>query len=615
MLAMYAGTAFIIIQVEGSLAEPLNLPRWIGTLLVIILSAGFPITAILAWIFDLTPQGIKKTESFEESEGKEIIPVPSRKRLKASDLIMAFMAITIIILVWPKIFKGDAVDRLRSSGEKLSVAVMPFQNMTNDTTFNIWQEGIQGDLITSLSNIEELKVRHKDAIKSLLQSHVNSEFASISPAIAGSISRKLDADIFIYGTLKKAGTLLRVDAQLIDAKTKDVLKSFELNKPYKEEVIFSITDSLRKKVTDFLIVSKLINENPILKYESNLSGNPEVLRNFINGINAQDKGNFSEARDWYFKALGADSSFNLAAFNIENTYSSEGNHQQQIKWIMRNYNRRDQMPFTDRVYADWTYAINFEPPSEQIKYLMQLQDQDDQYPAWPYLLGFTYNYINQHDKAATELEKCLDIFHRWGKYFLEGNGAYNQLGIAYHKTGQYKKERKLYKESDKYNKDISWMIYRHAVLELSEKDTITANRYIERFKVVMKENSLSDADIAREIAYMYVDANFMNKAEEYFREVLRLEPEKPLRMNSLASFLIENDRNVNEGMELVERALKIEPDNWDFMDTKGWGLYKLGKFKESLEVLKKSIELRKPYYNYNTMLHIEEVKRAMAGQK
>ena len=70
VLAMYAGTAFIIIQVEGSLADPLNLPRWFGTLLVIILSAGFPVTAVLAWIFDLTPQGIKKTESFEESERK-----------------------------------------------------------------------------------------------------------------------------------------------------------------------------------------------------------------------------------------------------------------------------------------------------------------------------------------------------------------------------------------------------------------------------------------------------------------------------------------------------------------------------------------------------------------
>ena len=615
VLAMYAGTAFIIIQVESSLADPLNLPRWGGTLMVIVLSAGFPLTAILAWIFDLTPQGIKKTESLEESEGNGIIPAPSRRRLKASDVIIAVLAIVVIILAWPKIFKPDSLKRLQSSGEKISVAVIPFQNMTNDTTLNIWQEGIQGDLITSLSNIQELKVRHQESIKTLLQPQVAKGYASISPEIAESVSRKLDADIFIYGSIKRAGDLLRIDAQLIDTKTKDILKSFELNRSYNQEIIFEITDSLRKNITDFLLMSKLIKENPSAQHLPALPKSSEALRYWLYGFSAWDKGNLSEAKEWFFKTLAVDSGFNLAAFNIENIYSSEGNHGQQIKWILRNYNRRDQMPFIDRVYASWTYACNFEPPTEQIKYLKQLQDQDDQFPNWPYLLGYTYSSLDQYDKAVVELEKCLNIYRKWGKWYLSANTAYNQLGIAYHRTGQFKKERKLYKESDKYNQDISWMIYRHAVLELSEKDTVAAKRYIERFKVVMKENSSSDADISREIAYIYLEAGIMNKAEEYFREALMLEPEKPLRMNSLAWFLINNDRNVIEGMELVETALIIEPDNWDFLGTKGWGLYKLGKYKEAMEVLEKSLELRKPYYSYNTMLHIEGVKRAMAGQK
>ena len=583
--------------------------------MVILLSAGFPLTAILAWIFDLTPQGIRKTESFEESEGKEITPAPSRRRLKASDVIIAVLAIVVVILAWPKIFKGDAVERLRSSGEKLSVAVMPFQNMTNDTTLNIWQEGIQGDLITSLSNIQELKVRHQESIKTLLQPQVAKGYASISPDIAGSVSRKLDADIFIYGSIKRAGDLLRIDAQLIDTKTRDILKSFELNRSYNQEIIFEITDSLRKNITDFLLMSRLIKENPSAQHLPSLPKSSEALRYWLYGFSAWDKGNLSEAKEWFFKTLAVDSGFNLAAFNIENIYSSEGNHVQQIKWILRNYNRRDQMPFNDRVYASWTYAINFEPPSEQIKYLKILQDQDDQFPSWPYLLGYTYNYLNQYDKAMVELEKCLNIYRKWGKWYLSANTAYNQLGIAYHKTGQYKKERKLYKESDKYNQDISWMIYRHAVLELSEKNTVAAKRYIERFKVVMKENSSSDADISGEIAYIYVEAGIMNKSEEYYREALRLEPEKPLRMNSLAWFLINNDRNVNEGLELVDKALNIEPDYWDFMNTKGWGLYKLGKYKEALEVLEKSIELNIPYYSYAISQHVEEVKKAVAGQK
>ena len=85
---MYAGTAFVIIQVIDILTAPLNLPQWIMTLVVILLSTGFPIVAVLAWIFDLTPQGIKKTESLEESTGKEIVTAPGRRRLKAGDIII-----------------------------------------------------------------------------------------------------------------------------------------------------------------------------------------------------------------------------------------------------------------------------------------------------------------------------------------------------------------------------------------------------------------------------------------------------------------------------------------------------------------------------------------------
>ncbi len=65
---------------------------------------------------------------------------------------------------------------------------------------------------------------------------------------------------------------------------------------------------------------------------------------------------------------------------------------------------------------------------------------------------------------------------------------------------------------------------------------------------------------------------------------------------------------------LVERALKLEPDNFNFLACKGWGLYKQGKNREALEFLNKSWEL-KPVYDHTTYLHLEEVKKAVAGRK
>lgn len=124
--ATYAATAYIIIEVLNNLAVPLQLPYWVSTLVLIILAVGLPVAVILSWIFDFTPQGIRKTESLENLD-KNIVKEPAKRRLMASDIIIAVLFISVIILAWPKIFKRDAVKRLGSSGERLSIAIISNQ--------------------------------------------------------------------------------------------------------------------------------------------------------------------------------------------------------------------------------------------------------------------------------------------------------------------------------------------------------------------------------------------------------------------------------------------------------------------------------------------------------
>ena len=88
-------------------------------------------------------------------------------------------------------------------------------------------------------------------------------------------------------------------------------------------------------------------------------------------------------------------------------------------------------------------------------------------------------------------------------------------------------------------------------------------------------------------------------------------------MNSLAYFLIDKDRNITEGLELVSKVLELSPDNYTYLHTKGWGLYKQGKYQEALKTLQSSWDLRREQavYNHEAFLHLDAVKKAVANQK
>jgi len=149
---------------------------------------------------------------------------------------------------------------------------------------------------------------------------------------------------------------------------------------------------------------------------------------------------------------------------------------------------------------------------------------------------------------------------------------------------------------------------------LTEGNLTQAKQYILKYRSVSQENGSSEAEMATTLGLAYSEAGIPDKAEEYFRQALSLEPENPLRMNSLAYFLIDKNRNINEGLNLAESALKLQPENYSFLDSKGWGLYKQGKSKEALDLIQKSWDL-KPVYSHQIYLHLEEVKKTVTGQK
>jgi len=534
----------------------------------------------------------------------------SRKPKAGLLLLSSLILVVIAIIVYPKLFKQDKLERFKSSGERISVAVMPFKNITNDTIWNVWQDGIQNNLITYLSNVEDLKVRQIESINFLLQSKGLTNYASITPSVASSISQKLDANVFIYGSINQAGSRIRVNAQLINSKSEEVFKSFQIEGSYKEENIFQIIDSLSEEIENYLLISKL-EQGTRSEYQKFASTNSsEAYRYFIYGMNAYYKRDFSTAVKMYSQAISIDSIFTFAYINLSYAYFNLRSYDEAKKWCLKIYQKVDQMPMQQKIWTNRAYALFFETPYEEIQFVRQLLEIDDQLPLNYYSLGWIYNRLYQYDKAIPEHEKALEIYNKWGtKPLWDAN--YTGLGLAYHKTGQYKKEKKLYKKAELDFPDSPPVIYRQAVLAMTEGDTISGNDHIKKYISILKESSASEAVLATSLAEIYSEAGIPDIAEEYYRQALKLEPEDPVRLNYLAYFLIDKDRNINEGLELINKALKLSPDNYNYLTTKGWGLYKQGKNNEALELLEKAWKL-KPIYNHELFLHIEQVKKAIA---
>ena len=562
-----------------------------------------------------TPEQRNILEEVRKQERTEVHEKPARtsmRKLLPGGIVIGILLVVVAILAYPKIFKRDRLEDLRSKG-KISVAVMPFQNMTNDTTWNVWQDGIQNLLITSLSNSDELKVRQIESINGLLQSKSLTNYASITPSLASSISQQLEANIVICGSINKAGSTIRVITALIDSKTQETFKSFQIENHSSEETVFHIVDSLSVLVNNYLIISKLKKQS-IQGIGSLVNTNsPEAYRYYIYGTNALLKRDYPVAVNWLSQSVAIDSSFNLAVTNLSFAYTYLGQYDQAAKLCLMAYKTIDQIPMLQKIYLNWVHAIYFETPYEEIKYLKQFENFDDQNPVTYYFLGNAYYNVYQYKKAIPEFEKALEIYRKWDS---KPMWIYNYIlpAIACHITWQYKKEKTLYKKAERDFPGEPLIIKRQAILSFTEKDSISANRYIEEYISVCRNNAEKEASIMDNIASIYSEAGILNKAEEYYRKALSIEPDKPERLNNLSWFLIDKDRNVSEGMDLIDKALQLSPNDFLYVDTKGWGFFKQGKPEEALELLERAWTSR-PIYSHEIYLHLEAAKKAVANLK
>ncbi len=206
----------------------------------------------------LTYNDIEKEDIEEALKGENLqTETPARK---ARGFSRKIILTTAFLLLLPVLVIGSIWLFKKPGDKRISIAVMPFRNMTNDTTWNMWQEVIQSNLITFLTNTKELAVRY--SANELIHSNGITNYASLTASGETKIAQKLDADYFISGEIFRTSGEIRITAKIFETDRNEAIKSFEEVGPAEEEMIFNLADSLIWSINDFLIVAGMKRKNP-----------------------------------------------------------------------------------------------------------------------------------------------------------------------------------------------------------------------------------------------------------------------------------------------------------------------------------------------------------------
>jgi TolB-like protein/Flp pilus assembly protein TadD len=246
--AAYIIAAGFIIQIGSAVFPAWELPNWTLRLVVVLLLMGFPIALILAWAYDVTPQGIRVT------------PGSHRRR----NLLM-LIASGVIISAGAGFFLLP-----RASARKIdkSIAVLPFQSLSDEKENAYFADGIQDDILTNLSKIGELKVISRMSVMSYRGDAVRN---------AREIGKALGVATLLEGSVRRIGNRVRVNVQLIDANNDEHIWAEDYDRDLTD--VFAIQTDLAQKIASALQAKLSPNEKARL--DQRPTQNPDAYLLFV----------------------------------------------------------------------------------------------------------------------------------------------------------------------------------------------------------------------------------------------------------------------------------------------------------------------------------------------
>lgn len=316
MAGLYLVGAWLVVQVAGTVLPMFGAPEWVARSIVVLLAIGFVPALVVAWVFELTPQGLRRDE---EVPARDAIAPRTARRLDR--MIIAVLALAVLYFGVDKFLLAPHREATQSApgaaaaqrtgahtNVAKSIAVLPFENLSSDRDNAYFATGMQDEILTRLAGIHDLKVISRTSTE---------QYASRPPNLKV-VGQQLGVATLLEGSVQKADGKVRINLQLIDAASDSHLWAENYDRDLKD--VFAVQSDVAEKVADALKAQLLPAES--LRIARVPTRNQAAYDLFLKGRYLFSQLQTSSAKDpvavgrqateMYDRAIGADPKFALA---------------------------------------------------------------------------------------------------------------------------------------------------------------------------------------------------------------------------------------------------------------------------------------------------------------
>ena len=418
----YLIVAWLVMQFADVVLNNINAPEWVFKTIMLVLAISFPVVLIIAWAFEMTPEGIKKEKDVERSES--ITPVTGQK---LNYTIIGLLVLALGYFIWesrsqpekgPDTFSQETTNQITQAGDKKtypapfpqtterepSIAVLPFVNMSADPEQEYFSDGISEEILNVLVRVDGLKVASRTS--SFTYKGENLDIREIA--------KELKVGNIVEGSVRKSGNRVRITAQLIDTRDDRHLWSDTYDRELTD--IFAIQDEIANAIVD------------ALKSELNIGLGAVTVESATDNLDAYDL--YLKARGMFIARQNLDIANQLftQATQLDPGFALAWEGLAASQWVSTDWLGNDGIDHTqfaltaaDKALAldkdlSMPYAVIGMIRSEQSRDYVSARENLDMALAndpknttawlWSGLLNKALGYA---DKAISDMQHCLDI--------------------------------------------------------------------------------------------------------------------------------------------------------------------------------------------------------------